>query len=66
MILLLDISANQQDSLESQIEKIITLTQNRDGECFVARSAEINPASCLRLVSASCHALSTLSSSDRV
>jgi hypothetical protein len=35
MILLLDISANQQDSLESQIEKIITLTQNRDGECFV-------------------------------
>jgi FAD/FMN-containing dehydrogenase/Fe-S oxidoreductase len=40
MILLLDISANQQDSLESQIEKIITLTQDRDGECFVARSAE--------------------------
>jgi FAD/FMN-containing dehydrogenase len=27
MILLLDISANQQDSLESQIEKIITLTE---------------------------------------
>ncbi len=40
MILLLDISADQQDSLESQIEKIITLTQDRDGECFVAHSPE--------------------------
>ncbi len=40
MILLLDISAEQQNSLDTQIEKIITLTQNRDGEFFIAYSLE--------------------------
>ncbi len=40
MVLLLDISANKQAALDTQIEKITTLTQDRDGECFVAYSAK--------------------------
>ncbi len=38
MILLIDISANNQHSLDTQIEKIKTITLQRDGECFVAKS----------------------------
>ena len=37
MVLLIDISAHHQSSLDGQIEKIITLTQQREGECFVAK-----------------------------
>ncbi|SMN13346.1 FAD/FMN-containing dehydrogenases [Bathymodiolus heckerae thiotrophic gill symbiont] len=40
MVLLIDISANNQDLLNTQIEKITTLTHDRGGECFVAQSLE--------------------------
>lgn len=39
MILLIDISANNQPSLDTQIEKIKTVTLQCDGECFVAKSS---------------------------
>jgi len=38
MVLLVDISANNQSSLDNQIEQIIKLIQDREGECFVAKS----------------------------
>ena len=37
MVLLIDISANSQSSLDDQVDKIIQLTQDREGECFVAK-----------------------------
>ncbi|MDC9715537.1 MAG: DUF3683 domain-containing protein, partial [Gammaproteobacteria bacterium] len=40
MVLLIDISANNQDLLNAQIEKITSLTHDREGECFVAQSLE--------------------------
>ncbi len=38
MVLLVDISANNQSSLDDHIEKIISLSAKREGECFVAKS----------------------------
>ncbi len=38
MVLLVDLSANNQSSLDDHIEKINTLTAEREGECFVAKS----------------------------
>ncbi|HBA96067.1 MAG TPA: FAD-linked oxidase, partial [Gammaproteobacteria bacterium] len=40
MILLIDISSNNQSSLDDQIDQIITLTHDREGECFVAKLPE--------------------------
>lgn len=40
MVLLIDISANNQTSLDDQVDKIITLTHDREGECFVAKLPE--------------------------
>jgi len=37
MILLVDISSNNQTSLDSHIDKIIQITRDRDGECAVAK-----------------------------
>ena len=37
MVLLIDISANNQSALDDQIETITQLTQSREGECFVAK-----------------------------
>ncbi len=39
MIWLIDISANNQPSLDTQIEKIKTITLQCNGECFVAKSS---------------------------
>ncbi len=38
MVLLLDISSNSQSSLDNHIEIITSITTNREGECFVAKS----------------------------
>lgn len=40
MVLLIDISAETEDLLDRQIDKITALTQERRGECFVAKSLE--------------------------
>ncbi|CAC9613928.1 FAD/FMN-containing dehydrogenases [uncultured Gammaproteobacteria bacterium] len=40
MVLLIDISAENEALLHTQTDKIITLTQARRGECFVAKSLE--------------------------
>ncbi|TEU21885.1 MAG: FAD-binding oxidoreductase, partial [Gammaproteobacteria bacterium] len=40
MVLLIDISSNNQTSLDNQIDQIITLTHDREGECFVAKLLE--------------------------
>lgn len=40
MVLLIDISANSEDLLDAQTDKILALTQDRGGECFVAKSLE--------------------------
>ncbi len=37
MVLLIDISANSQSFLDNQANKIIQLTHDREGECFVAK-----------------------------
>ena len=37
MVLLVDISSNNQTSLDDQIETIIRLTDDREGECFIAK-----------------------------